>query len=106
MHKSCEDLLGALQRWYARHCDGTWEQRYGIQIETCDNPGWWMRVDLVGTELQARLFQRLAQNVDDAGFSQGERWLHCCVKDGVWHGAGDETKLPAILQAFLTWAET
>ncbi len=106
MDNAPEDLLRALQRWYARHCDGTWEHRYGIQIETCDNPGWWVRVDLVGTELQSRPFQRLAENVDEAGFPQGARWLHCSIKDGVWHGAGDETKLPTLLQAFLTWAET
>jgi hypothetical protein len=42
MDHAPEDLLRALQRWYARHCDSTWEHRYGIQIETCDNPGWWV----------------------------------------------------------------
>jgi hypothetical protein len=105
MDHASEDLLRALQSWYARQCDGEWEHRSGVKIETCDNPGWWVRVDLVGTELQARPFQRLAENVDEAGFPQGERWLHCSIQDGVWHGAGDETKLPILLQTFLTWAE-
>lgn len=33
------DTLGRLQRWFAAHCDGSREHRYGIRIETCDNPG-------------------------------------------------------------------
>jgi hypothetical protein len=28
----------------------------------------------------------------------------CYVEDAVWHGAGDESGLPAILETFFTWA--
>ena len=31
-----------LDEWYQRRCDGLWEHRYGVKIETCDNPGWLM----------------------------------------------------------------
>ncbi len=99
------DILDVLQRWYAGRCDGEWEQRYGISIQSCDNPGWWVKIDLEGTGLQARLFPRIAENVDLAGSPQSERWLDCRVEDGVWKGAGDESKLGLILKAFLTWAE-
>ena len=105
MGPSPDDLLQALQRWYARHCDGEWEHCHGIRIETCDNPGWWVQVDLAGTGLEPRPFEPVAQGVDEAGFPQAERWLSCYIENGVWNGAGDETKLPAILQAFLNWAE-
>jgi hypothetical protein len=63
-----------------------------------------VRVDLIGTPLEARSFRPVAENIHSTGFPQGDRWLNCHVKDGVWHRAGDETKLPAILQAFLAWA--
>ena len=63
-----------------------------------------MKIDLVGTELRTRPFDRIADQVDASGFQQGERWLHCYVKDEVWHGAGDETKLAVILKTFLDWA--
>ena len=98
------DLLQALQEWYARHCDGEWEHRYGITIETCDNPGWRVQVDLTGTELQKRTFRPIVVNVDESGFQQQDRWLHCCIDDGVWRGAGDETRLSVILRAFVDWA--
>jgi len=47
------DWLGDLQRWYVAQCDGDWEHRYGLTIETLDNPGWRLQVELVGTELEA-----------------------------------------------------
>jgi hypothetical protein len=98
------DLLRSLHDWYAKHCDGQWEHRHGIKIESCDNPGWWVKVDLVGTELESCTFSTIAVNVDDGGFQTGRRWMSCRVENGVWHGAGDETKLSEILGAFLTWA--
>lgn len=29
-----------LDQFYRRRCNGIWEHTYGIDIETCDNPGW------------------------------------------------------------------
>jgi hypothetical protein len=104
MTKSPDDLLRDLQRWFARQCDGVWEHHHGVRIETCDNPGWWVKVDLSGTGLESRPFQRIAENVDAKGFQQGNRWLNCYVDGSVWNGVGDETKLSVILQSFLAWA--
>ena len=98
------DVLRALQDWYAAHCDGCWEEMRGVKITTCDNPGWWVKVDLAGTELEIRPFVAVAVNVDADGFQKGDRWLCCRVENAVWHGAGDETKLPEILEVFLSWA--
>jgi hypothetical protein len=44
--------LDFLQRWYAEQCDGKWEHSYGVRIETLDNPGWQITVDLNGTGLE------------------------------------------------------
>jgi hypothetical protein len=98
-----DDLLQALQGWYAEQCDGEWENDHGVQILSCDNPGWWVKIDVVGTGLQGRPFERVAEQVDASGFQQGDRWLCCFVKDGIWHGSGDETKLAIILKTFLDW---
>jgi hypothetical protein len=99
-----DNILGALQVWYAAQCDDEWEHHHGIKIESCDNPGWWVKIDLKGTELEGRAFPPIAQNVDAGGFPQSDRWLWCRVEAGVWNGAGDETKLTIILQTFLAWA--
>jgi hypothetical protein len=98
------DLLQAVQDWYATHCNGAWEHTHGIKIVTCDNPGWWVTVDLTGTELQTCPYASVAMNVDADGVAAGHRWLFCRVENAVWNGAGDETKLPAILAEFLSWA--
>lgn len=97
--------LERLQAWYAEQCDELWEHSYGITINSCDNPGWWVHIDLKGTSLENAPFARIAENVDDAGFQQGPRWLDCKITDGVWDGAGDETTLERILGVFLSWAE-
>jgi hypothetical protein len=64
-----------------------------------------VHINLKGTCLESVPFQHIAENVDAAGFEQGSRWLVCRVRDGVWEGAGDETKLERILEMFLSWAE-
>lgn len=43
-------MLSDLQDWFARQCDGDWEHQAGISIETTDNPGWFVQVDLNGLD--------------------------------------------------------
>jgi len=99
-------LLTRLQNWYAEQCNDDWEHRYGITLTTCDNPGWWMKVDLVGTALVNQAFETVRIGVDRAGRPEGDRWLHCYRQDNIWHGAGDETQLGGIIQRFVNWAES
>lgn len=108
-------LLSALAQWYASQCNGEWEHHRGISIESCDNPGWWVKIDLEGTSLSGMSFapvsegldargMPLAEGINDDGNLSGARWLSCHIKDGQWHGIGDETRLAEILGRFLTWA--
>jgi hypothetical protein len=43
------DPLVWLQAWYAMQCDGDWEHEFGVRVETLDNPGWSLAIDLSGT---------------------------------------------------------
>ncbi|MFZ5522928.1 MAG: immunity 53 family protein [Pseudomonadota bacterium] len=97
--------LARLQAWYSRQCNGEWEHSSGIAIESCDNPGWWVKISLMGTPLQTLAFTEIAEGVDARRFALGSRWLSCRIENGTWHGAGDETKLERILEVFLAWAE-
>ena len=97
--------LERLQRWYTRQCDGEWEHQFGVSIETCDNPGWLVKIQLADTALEETEFTPIAENVDAAEFQTDERWLTCRKVGTEWHGAGDETKLESILTNFLDWAE-
>jgi hypothetical protein len=64
------DLIVRLQDWYASNCDGDWEHSAGVEIETLDNPGWMVRVDIVGTQIEGRMLDRVI--VDNSE----ENWLH------------------------------
>jgi hypothetical protein len=44
------DALKQLQNWFSSQCDGDWEHNFGFTIETIDNPGWSLEVDLNNTE--------------------------------------------------------
>jgi len=99
------DILSELSQWFARHCDGEREHHHGISIQSTDNPGWWVKVDLTGTELADRPFAPVLEGVDAEGFPAQPRWLCCRLQDNAWHGAGDESRLADIIGRFLAWAQ-
>lgn len=99
------NTLARLQTWYFRQCNGDWEHASGINIQSCDNPGWWVKIDLAGTPLQRQAFTEIAEGVDVRRFPQGSHWLSCYNENGIWQGAGDATQLERILEVFLAWAE-
>lgn len=91
--------ISRLEAWYAAECNGEWEHTYGIAIETLDNPGWRLRVDLTETPLHDEAFTAVARE-------RSERdWMHCRVKDGVFEGYGGAGNLEEIITTFLDWAE-
>src|SRR3954469_18783567 len=53
--QTMSDVLDQLQRWYAQHCNGEWEHSYGISIQTLDNPGWRVKIDLHQTDLESKI---------------------------------------------------
>lgn len=98
-------MLARLQTWYGRQCNGIWEHSSGITINSCDNPGLWVKVDVLGTPLCSQEFSEISEGVDARRFALGPSWFNCHVEGGIWHGVGDETKFERILETFLDWAE-
>lgn len=47
-----EHVLNWLQAWYADQCNEDWEHEWGVKIETLDNPGWSVSIDLEETDLE------------------------------------------------------
>ncbi len=89
-----EDGLDDLQRWYAAQCNGDWEHTYGVTIETLDNPGWRLRVDLVGTE-----FEALADTSGRVERSDTD-WLAWRVGDGRFEAGCGACNLGEAVAAF------
>ena len=87
-----------LQNWYSRHCDGVWEHTHGLKIDTLDNPGWSMDIDLDGTELMGRPMKRIER------IGTGD-WVVCEVNEGHFRAFGGVGNLGEMLEVFLSWAE-
>ncbi|MFG3697676.1 Imm53 family immunity protein [Micromonospora sp. NPDC047620] len=91
--------LTYLESWFVRQCDGDWEHEYGIRIETTDNPGWTIEVDLLGSDLEGRLLSRrkLEPAVD--------RWVWVWSDGQRFNAACDASSLNVALQQFRVFAE-
>jgi len=68
--------LPSLERWYAAHCNGEWEHGYGIKIETLDNPGWRIQIDLRDTKKQGSTIERVGIDRND------NDWIQCWIEKG------------------------
>jgi len=94
------DVISWLGNFYASNCNGDWEHEFGIAIETLDNPGWSVSVDLERTELTGLSFERM-----EIERSQQD-WVRCWIENGAWKGFGGPRNLQEILQVFRRWAES
>src|SRR3990167_10532945 len=94
-----------LARWYGAQCDGDWEHSYGVAIETLDNPGWALKIDLSDTPLESAPFEAVARNLDAQDGDPAVRWYTCRVTDRRFEAAGGVQDLEALVGIFRHWAE-
>jgi hypothetical protein len=76
------DVLTWIQSWYATQCDGDWEHEFGVKIDTLDNPGWSLAIDLenVTTEFDRKFRREVTRSEDDWCISrvEGNQFLAYC----------------------------
>lgn len=88
-------MINWLQNWYLEQCDGNWEHEQVIKIESLDNPGWSVEIDFNNTSISTegdvpyKLFKRDENN-----------WIGYEIKDNIFYGIGDPSKLHMILELF------
>jgi len=90
--------LHRLQSWYLNQCDGDWEHDAGITIESLDNPGWSVTINVQGTSLAALPFPpyKLERSEHD--------WVHATrTGDAIKLACGPQN-LDEVLKLFLDWA--
>jgi hypothetical protein len=95
------DELTEIQNWYLSNCNGDWEHEYGIAIETLDNPGWSITINLEETELENKVFTEI-----EHGFAPKEDdvdWYLCKVEDNKFIGRCGPLHLKTVLSIFLYW---
>lgn len=95
--------LEEIQKWYMSQCNEAWEHANGVRIETLDNPGWLVHIDLVGTPLQSKAFKTVIQERSES--EDRNDWINCQVEEGQYVGAGGPANLAKILSVFLDWAK-
>lgn len=93
------DPIDALQTWYAEQCDGEWEHQFGVKIETIDNPGWIVEIDLTGTNLSSATLPEMVEE------RSATDWIRCSATHRSFKGIGGPRNLLEILERFLAWAK-
>jgi hypothetical protein len=88
------DLLSRLESWYVSNCNGEWEHSFGIHVQTIDNPGWKLQVDLKRTPWEEGSASRAAERSDTD-------WIDVKIKDSRFIGFGGPRNLAELLHVFL-----
>ena len=91
--------LQRLCKWYTSQCDGEWEHDWGLKIQTLDNPGWCVEINLRGTQLEDAPF-----DVHEDCYQHDTDWIRCWLEEQTFHIACGPERLDAALQVFLDWA--
>lgn len=92
-----DDAFELLQNWYIQQCDGDWEHEFGIKIDTLDNPGWSVSIDLIGTNLENKNLTKINQLTTE------NDWIQCKVENYKFQGAGGPKNLTDIIHVFIEW---
>ena len=88
-------VLARLQKWFLAQCDGDWEHSCGVKIETLDNPGWLVTVDLKDTAWeQLREPRKIVERSETD-------WIQSEIVEGKFIGCGGPGNLEEILELFL-----
>ena len=88
------NVLKWLEDWYSKKCNGDWEHTFGLQINTIDNPGWSISIDIKETSLEGL-------QIPYACFENSEDDWYCYkVENDKYDAFGDASKLEFLLLNF------
>lgn len=89
------DVIVQLEAWLSEQCDGDWEHTYGMTIETTDNPGWYVQIDLDETPLSdvVKPFHRSERSETN--------WIQFEIMESKFIGSAGIGNLMELLQCFL-----
>jgi hypothetical protein len=88
-----------LQEWYLRYCNDDWEHQYGVSIDTLDNPGWSLKIDLKGTDLEK-------EKMDPIEIHRSEEdWVVARRSEYVFEAFCGARNLAEMIRTFLDWEQ-
>jgi hypothetical protein len=94
------DALSLLQEWYSTQCNGYWEHQWGVKIDTLDNPGWMLEIDLIETRAAQRALERnrIERSEHD--------WIEYWVESKKFKAAMGPRNLAEAVRIFHNWFES
>jgi len=101
-----DDLIW-LTQWYASQCNDDWEHQYGIKLDTLDNPGWILKINLEETYLESRPFEPQRHNTESPEYDPIAKisWWDVRVENKTFRAACGPHDLPIIFSIFRKWGE-
>lgn len=88
------EVLNWIEKWFLSQCDGGWEHSYGIKIESLDNPGWAVTINLAETDLEnLEIPYKLVEITEND-------WYGIKVENQLFEAFGDPMKLEFLLLEF------
>jgi hypothetical protein len=104
-----QDNFSWLTEWYLCQCDGDWEHQFGVRIDTLDNPGWSLTIDLERTSLESSLLDPVLHNVNPENELSGRdgniSWYVCKVENRQFISYGGPKDLVHLIETFRRFAE-
>lgn len=103
-----DDNLNWLSEWYLSQCDDGWEHSYGVKIDTLDNPGWSLKIDLTNTLLADKAFDQVTHGEpsdDVEEWRQAGSWWVVSVQGRVFEASCGPLDLSQAIGVFRQWAQ-
>lgn len=102
------DNLSWLTSWYLAECNEDWEHTYGVKIDTLDNPGWTVVIDLRDTNPEGRVFEKVSVGEPATDLNEWRRlgsWWVADVSGGRFEAACGPLDLGNATGVFRSWVE-
>lgn len=87
-------MIKWLQNWYKSNCDGDWEHENLVRIQSLDNPGWLLEIEMMNISSKLSIKKWELFEVSE------ENWLGYDVEEHKFTASGDPTKLEALIMIF------
>jgi hypothetical protein len=95
-----ETPISLLEKWYLQRCNGDWEHSWGVEIETLDNPGWRVKINLNETKAERRALEKT--KIDRSATD----WVMYWVEEKAFHVACGPSNLSEAIKIFIEWFES
>lgn len=87
-------MLEWLQEWYKDQCDNNWEHNHGIKIDTLDNPGWDVEIDVNDTNFNLKNSKWKLFELNN------DKWVGYKIDNNIFYASSDPLKLSLIIKIF------